>query len=173
MKYSYINPRKKTALSKDMKLLFTFFGVTLAMLFLTYAFLFFKDYRFDKNRADILQEQKELRIGIKDMKAKINTIENQNIFSERIFTKNSVLRDSIENLFDLVPSRITLSQAKIMENGLVLYGETPNQDIYNFMLQAPLRSIFHRTYSSFYPLKNGWYRFVSTNYIDEESKDEY
>ena len=36
------------------------------------------------------------------------------------------------------------------------------------MLQAPLRSIFHRTYSSFYPADNGWIRFVSTNYVDTE-----
>ena len=173
MRYSYIKPRKKTALSKDMQLLFTFFGVTLSMLFLTYMFLLFRDYRFDQNRAEVLQEEKDLRAGIETMKDKIALIENQNILSQRVFTKNIVLKDSIHNLFDLVPGRITLSQAQIMENGLVLYGVTPNKDIYNFMLQAPLRSIFHRTYSSFYPLDNGWFRFVSTNYIDEESNDEY
>jgi len=173
MRYSYIKPRKKTALSKDMQLLFTFFGVTLFMLFLTYSFLVFKDYRFDQTRAEILQEEIDLRKNIQEMKVKIALIENQNILSERVYTKNTVLKDSIHNLFDLVPGRITLSQAKIMENGLVLYGVTPNKDIYNFMLQAPLRSIFHRTYSSFYPLENGWFRFVSTNYIDEESSDEY
>ena len=173
MRYSYIRPRKKIALSKDMQLLFTFFGVTLLMLFLTYAFLVFRDYRFDKNYEEIKQEERDLRKSIADMKVKITLIENQNILSERIFTKNSVLKDSIHNLFDLVPSRITLSKAEIMENGLVLYGVTPNKDIYNFMLQAPLRSIFHRTYSSFYPLENGWFRFVSTNYIDEEPNDEY
>jgi len=57
-----------------------------------------------------------------------------------------------------------------MENALILHGITPNKDVYNFMLQAPLRSIFHRTYSSFYPAQNGWLRFVSTNYIDNEEE---
>ena len=73
-------------------------------------------------------------------------------------------------MFDLVPSRITLSEAKLLENGLILYGITPNKDVYNFMLQAPLRSIFHKTYSSFYPAQNGWLRFVSTNYADKEDE---
>ena len=173
MRYSYIKPRRKTALSKEIQLLFSFFSVTLVMLFLTYGFLVFKDYRFDQTHIEILQEEKKLNADIENMKYKITMIENQNILSERVFTKNSVLKDSIHNLFDLVPDRITLSKAEIMENGLVLYGITPNKDIYNFMLQAPLRSIFHRTYSSFYPLDNGWFRFVSTNYIDEESNDEY
>jgi hypothetical protein len=52
---------------------------------------------------------------------------------------------------------------------LILYGETPTKDIYEFMLQAPLRSIFHHTYTSFYPTQNGWYNFVSTNYLEEEN----
>ncbi|MDA7818386.1 hypothetical protein N9A28_09375 [Sulfurimonas sp.] len=173
MKYSYINPRKKSALTKDIQLLFTFFSVTIVMLFLTYIFLLFRDYRFNVNLENTIAEQQQLKLSIAHMEDKITLIEKQSMISERVFTKNSVLKDSINNLFDLVPARITLSEAKIMENGLILYGVTPNKDVYNFMLQAPLRSIFHRSYSSFYALDSGWYRFVSTNYIDEESSDEY
>jgi hypothetical protein len=168
MKYSYIKPRHKTVFTKDIQLLLTFFSVTLFMLFSTYAFLLFRDYRFVQEVADINRQKSELRASILKMSDEIATIEKQSLLAEKIFTKNSVLKDSITNLFDLVPSRITLSEAKIMEDGLILYGITPNKDVYNFMLQAPLRSIFHRTYSSFYPEKNGWLRFVSTNYIDED-----
>jgi hypothetical protein len=142
----------------------------MVMLFGTYAFLLFRDYRFTQDMLDINEQKSELRASILKMSNEIATIEKQVLLSEKVFTKNSVLKESISNLFDLVPSRITLSEAKIMENGLVLYGITPNKDVYNFMLQAPLRSIFHRTYSSFYPDKNGWLRFVSTNYIDEEEE---
>lgn len=171
MTYSYIKPRKKTVFTKDVQLLVTFFGVTLFMLFMTYAFLQFREFRFNQDRDSITFQKQELNDGILDMNNQITLIERQSIQSEQIFTKNSVLKDSIKNLFDLVPGRITLSEANIMENGLVLYGITPNKDVYNFMLQAPLRSIFHRTYSSFYPAENGWLRFVSTNYIDEEKVD--
>lgn len=168
MRYSYIKAREKTVFTKDIQLLFTFFGVTLFMLFSTYAFLLFKDYRFKSEIKDIAKQKVQLRANISNMNAQISAIEKQSLFSEKVFTKNSVLKESINNLFDLVPSRITLSEAKIMQDGLILYGITPNRDVYNFMLQAPLRSIFHRTYSSFYPAENGWLRFVSTNYIDEE-----
>ncbi len=171
MRYSYIKPRRKTIFTKDVQLLLTFFSVTLIMLFSTYSFLVFRDYRFTQDMADINEQKSELRANILKMSNEIATIEKQALLSEKVFTKNSVLKESISNLFDLVPSRITLSEAQIMHNGLVLYGITPNKDIYNFMLQAPLRSIFHRTYSSFYPDKNGWLRFVSTNYIDEDSEE--
>ncbi|MBU1658651.1 hypothetical protein KKG72_06315 [bacterium] len=170
MKYSFISPRKKSAFSPEMQLLFIFFTITLLMLFLTYSFLFFKGYRYEQDKQNILQERSDLNISIYTMKNQIAFIEKESALSERIYTKNIVLKESLSNLFDLVPQRITLSEAKLLENGLILYGITPNQDVYNFMLQAPLRSIFHRTYSSFYPDKNGWLRFVSTNYIDEDKE---
>lgn len=171
MKYSYINPRKKTVFTNEMQLLVVFFGITLFMLFMTYFFLVFKDYRFSQDKADIMQEREELDRSIMDMKNRITFIEKENMVSERIFTKNSVLKDSMANMFDLIPQRITLSEAKLLENGLILHGITPNKDVYNFMLQAPLRSIFHKTYSSFYPADNGWLRFVSTNYVEEDNFD--
>lgn len=168
MKYSYITPRHKSAFTAEVQLLIIFFTITLSMLFITYLFLLFKDYNFLSNMDEIAAVQSELNINIENMQEQITFIEKENLLAQRVYTQNTVLRDSIANLFDLVPQRITLSEAKLLENGLVLYGVTPNKDIYNFMLQAPLRSIFHRTYSSFYPAENGWLRFVSTNYIDEE-----
>jgi hypothetical protein len=172
MRYSYIKPRKKSIFTAELQLLFVFFGITIFMLFLTYAFLLFKDYKFSQDMQDIENKRVELDRSISKMKKQISFIEKENLLAERIYTQNSVLKDSISNLFDLVPQRITLSEAQLLKNGLILYGITPNKDIYNFMLQAPLRSIFQKTYSSFYPLKNGWFRFVSTNYVDESEIDD-
>jgi len=176
MRYSYINSRKKSAFTDEMQLLFTFFSITLLMLILTYSFLVYKNYKFIQDKKELKQKEIALNVSIKDLKNRIIFIEKQSTLSEMVHTKNIVLKDSIKNLFDLVPQRITLSKASLLENGLILHGVTPNKDVYNFMLQAPLRSIFHRTYSSFYPAGNGWLKFVSTNYVDkddEEKEDNY
>ncbi|MDQ7059733.1 MAG: hypothetical protein Q9M43_00810 [Sulfurimonas sp.] len=157
-------------LTPEMQLLAVFFGISLIMLFFTYFFLLFKDYRFTQDRLEIISLREATMIEASSMEDEIEFIQIQSSLAENIFTKNTVLKDSIANMFDLVPQRITLSEAKLLENGLILYGITPNKDVYNFMLQAPLRSIFHRTYSSFHPAKNGWLRFVSTNYIDKEEE---
>jgi len=168
MRYSYIKPRKKSLLTPEMKLLFAFFSMSIVMLMGTYVFLLYKDVMFIEDKKNIAEKKEILKKNIKDMEEKIAYIEQQNNTSAKIFTQNAVLKDSIKNLFDLVPQRITLSRAKLLENGLILYGITPNKDIYNFMLNAPLRSIFHKTYSSFYPADGGWLRFVSTNYMDDD-----
>jgi len=169
MRYSYIKPRKKSIFTAELKLTMTFFVITLGMLFLTYTYLVYKDLRFVQEKEEIILKVANLGDAIEDMKNQIVYIEKEVILSERIATQNTVLKDSIANLFDLIPQRITLSEASLLENGLILSGITPNKDVYDFMLQAPLRSIFHKTYSSFYPLPNGWLRFVSTNYIEEDS----
>ena len=102
MRYSYISPRKKTVFTKEIQILLIFFSVTLFMLFSTYAFLIFKDQRFMQEMSDIKMQKDEYRANIVKMNNEIATIEKQLLLSEKIFTKNSVLRDSINNLFDLV-----------------------------------------------------------------------
>ncbi|UCN00858.1 hypothetical protein LCX93_02780 [Sulfurimonas sp. SWIR-19] len=171
MKYSYIKPRKKTPLTPELQIVFTFFAMTLLMLIATYSFLLYKDYTFIQDKQSIIEHKKELEASINQMQNQISFIQKQKALAEKVFTQNMVLKDSIANLFDLVPQRITLSRAQLLKNGLILYGITPNKDVYNFMLQAPLRSIFHKTYSSFYPAKNGWLMFVSTNYMDESQTE--
>ena len=172
MKYSYIQARKKTPFTEDVQLVIAFFSITIIMLFSTYIFLIYKDYNFQKDTNYILSTQMELKKNIVDMKKKIAFVKTQEALGMKIYTQNSVLKDSIANLFDLIPQRITLSEAKLLKNGLILYGITPNKDVYNFMLQAPLRSIFQETYSSFYPTKKGWLRFVSTNYMKDDFSSE-
>ena len=172
MIYSYTKPRVKSLITSELKLLFIFFFITIIMLLLTYLFLIYKEYSFKQDRLYIQTTSNELNISLHKMNADIRFIEQQEAVSKKIFTQNTVLKDSITNMFDLVPERITLSEAQLLKNGLILYGITPNKDVYNFMLQAPLRSIFHRTYSSFYPAQNGWLSFVSKNYIDDDIEEE-
>jgi len=171
MKYSYIKPRVKNPFTQEVQLVVSFFSITIIMLMGTYLFLLYKDYNFQKEKNQLQQTQVELKAGIEKMQAKIEYIKKQEALGSKIHTQNTVLKDSIANLFDLVPQRITLSEAKLLKNGLILYGITPNKDVYNFMLQAPLRSIFQESYSSFYPAQNGWLRFVSTNYMLEDYND--
>jgi hypothetical protein len=154
-----------------MQLIAIFFSIAFGMLFLTYAFLLYKDYSFTKEQTQLAKEREFLKNDSELLRKKIIYIEKQKQLAEDVATQNSVLKDSMKNLFDLVPERITLSKAILKEKGLILYGITPNKEVYEFMLQAPLRSIFQKTYTSFYPAENGWLHFVSTNYMEDQHKD--
>ncbi len=170
MKHSFISPRPKRLISGELRLVFFFFMVTIAMLVGTYLFLQYKTYDFNNERKTVVQKEASLKRTIDQMEIQIKIIDKEAKIAEQIMTDNTVMKESIRNLFDLVPDDITLDRAELEESSLILYGITPNKDTYEFRLHAPLRSIFHRTYTSFYPAENGWYRFVSTNYLDDEEE---
>jgi cell division protein FtsL len=170
--HSFIAPRPKRLISGELRLVLFFFTVTIMMVLGTYLFLEYKTYSFTNERQDVAQKQSMLNKSIKEMKTEIKILEDEVKISDQITTDNTVMKESIRNLFDLVPDDITLDRAELDAESLILYGMTPNKDTYEYMLHAPLRSIFHRTYTSFYPVENGWYRFVSSNYLDTDTAEE-
>lgn len=169
MRYSFIKPRQKTLIGSEFKLLFFFFAITIGMLFVSYSFLKVKSLMYQNSVQELLAKDQTLRSSIVSMNEEIAFIGVEKLHSEGIYTSNTVLKESIQNLFDLVPEKITLSQALLKEDELILYGVTPSKEVYEFLLLAPLRSIFHRSYTSYYAMPNGWYSFVSKNYLDRES----
>lgn len=171
MKHSFITPRPKRLISGELRLVVFFFIVTILMLAGTYLFLEYKTYDFVSERESLSIKEATLKRSIAQMEKQIKTIDMEVKIAEQVTTDNTVMKESIRNLFDLVPDDITLDRAELEASSLILYGLTPNKDTYEYMLHAPLRSIFHRTYTSFYPVENGWYRFVSSNYLDDESNE--
>lgn len=172
MKHSFITPRSKRLIGTELRMVIFFFTVTIVMLVSAYLFLLYKTYDFLQERSTMAQKTDALERSTKKIEAQILYIDTEAKIAEQITTDNTVMKESIRNLFDLVPDTITLSRAELDEKSLILYGMTPNKETYEYMLHAPLRSIFHHTYSSFYPIENGWYQFVSTNYLDDENETE-
>ncbi|MDD2356730.1 MAG: hypothetical protein PHX13_02315 [Thiovulaceae bacterium] len=168
MTRSYINPRSKQVISDEMQLVLLFFTISIVMLFLTYGFLKLKIYTFEESVVHIETKKVELKNSTLKMQHQIHIIEQESDRAEKVVTENSVLKESVKNLFDLVPDRITLSEVELNKNSLVMKGTTPSKEVYEFLLQAPLRSIFNNTYTSFYQAENGWLNFVSTNTLDDE-----
>ena len=172
MRYSLITPRRKKVISGELQLALFFFMVSIGMVVGTYVFLGYKTYEFKVQHAGIGQTIKKLDENTRLLEKNIENIEIAVKTHESIATNNTVMKESIRNLFDLVPDKITLTRAELGAKSLVLSGITPSKETYEFLLQAPLRSIFHRTYTSYYPAENGWYKFTSTNYLDDETAAE-
>lgn len=142
------------------------------MLIGTYLFLIYKTHDFNSSQHTLIEQKEGLKKSVLKIEGEINHISKEVKIAEQVKTDNTVMKESIRNLFDLVPDDITLDKAELNNSSLILYGITPNKDTYEYMLHAPLRSIFHQTYTSFYPENNGWLRFVSTNYLEEEKMEE-
>ncbi len=172
MRYSFIHPKPKKRLDPESRILTIFLAVTLFLLLGFSAFILIKKQSMENEIATMRQQTEELRRKSERFRSEIARIERIAEKYETIQTNNALLKESIQNLFDLVPDQITLTKAILDKNGLVLYGVTPSKDVYNYLLLAPLKSVFQRNVTTFYPLENGWWRFVSVNEGSIEAGDE-
>jgi hypothetical protein len=117
---------------------------------------------------DYIAKTKKAHTVSKKLHSKIVFLTKEKSVAEEIYASNTILKDSIKNLFDLVPDQITLRKVIMKKDSLTLYGISPSKDTFNFLLGSPLKSIFQSSNTIFYLNSDGWYRFVSSNKIINE-----
>ena len=165
--YSFTQPKQKPLLKEDSRLWLIFIGISL-ILYISFAlFLEVKIYFYKKDINKFNSEIHALNKKILNVTEEKNFIYLQKNVYEDILVKNSLMKDSIKNLLDLIPDPITLSSIYFDKNKLIIYGVTPTKDIYNMLMLPPLESIFNETKTYFYQMPNGWYKFKSENYMKE------
>jgi len=166
--YSFTKYKQKSLFMEDTKLWIIFITISLSLYILFGLFLALKSYIFHK---DVLSFQNKTMIfqqKLDNIEKEKNFIIKEKTIYEDINVKNSLLKQSIKNLLDLIPDPITLNACKLDKNRLILYGITPSKDIYNLLMLPPLESIFTDAKTSFYQMPNGWYKFKSENYLKTE-----
>jgi Tfp pilus assembly protein PilN len=163
---SFTRARAKPLFVPNTKVWFAFMGVAVVMMLGFYGFLRFKS-------ADMKQQEAQFDIKREQIASKINQIHAQTVFAQKqhafyqgLIEDNAVLKDSIRNLFELIPDQITLRYVKMEQETLILKGITPSREVYSFLLAVPLKSIFTTSDAEFYMLSNSWYNFVSVNRLD-------
>jgi hypothetical protein len=163
--YSFTKPKPKPLFQEDTKLWLIFILISLSLYILFALFLSIKTYLFKKNINNYNSKIITLNNKLTNIKNKKNFIIKEKTLYEDLMVKNELLKQSIQNLLDLIPDPITLNSCKLDKNKLILYGITPSKDIYNLLMLPPLESIFNETHTYFYFMPNGWYRFKSENYL--------
>ena len=171
--YSFTKPIKKPYFKEDTKLWLIFIFIS-TFLYVSFAlFLLIKSYFYSKSINNLSLQEIQLKEKIiKLQKEKENILEQKELY-EDILVKNSVIKDSVKNLLDLVPDPITLEKFMLTKNKLIIYGITPTKDVYNLLMLPPLESIFQSTTTEFIQLPNGWYRFKSTNTLKSDDENTF
>jgi len=163
MGYSYINSREKSAFTPRVQMLFIVFDAVILLLFGMYLFFIYQDSKFSQQMQDIKNNTIKVQNDISDLSEKIKKVKEKELFCEKIYTKNTLLKDSTKNIFELFPKEIILSKVILSDDTLILHGKTPNKQLYNTKLQIPLHSIYSINKTTLKPLDNGWYEFSSIN----------
>ena len=171
--YSFIKPQKKPIFSLFSKIWMLFISTVVLLFAAINLFVELKSGSLRNETQISKQKQDQIKEQIKQTDELTALLKQRRDSANEILASNAVLKQSVRNLLDLVPSSITLNEIAMDKNSLVVKGTTPSRDVYNMLLATPLKSIFNTSNTSFYQLDSGWLNFISTNKTDSlEGKNE-
>ena len=171
--YSFIKPQKKPIFSLFSKIWMLFISTVVLLFAAVNLFVELKSGSLRNETQISKQKQDQIKEQIKQTDELTALLKQKRDSANEILASNAVLKQSVRNLLDLVPSSITLNEIAMDKNSLVVKGTTPSRDVYNMLLATPLKSIFNTSNTSFYQLDSGWLNFISTNKTDSlEGKNE-
>ena len=165
MSYSFKQARSKSLFKKDTKFWIAFLVISVSIMLglqialsmkLTSTIDGIKSTRTDKE--DLVKKT----IEIKDEYA---ILKEHVIYANKLNAENSILKESMKNLFEIVPDKIILNKIEITPTTLTIFGTTPSRDIFNLQFAPALKSIFTKSETSFIRAEKGTSRFISINYI--------
>lgn len=166
MSYSFIKPKIKPLFSIFTKI-WLWAMIILSILSIFWAiFLGAKIYIVNSNSQDLQAQYDEKLKAIDSIKEQTKITLIKRDMTLDIYNKNAILNKSLMNLFNLVPDGVTLNSVYLDNELLKIKGVTPTKDHFKLLFEAPLKSIFAVSNTTFYQLPNEWYNFVSINKID-------
>jgi len=170
--YSYKEPRKKHLFSKDSLLWIFFVSVVSLALIVFGSILYYKSSGYKSQLTEVESSNKLLSQSVIEYEKEIKILKMQKILSEEIKSSNKLLKNSIKNLFDLVPDQIVLTKVLMQKDLLHLEGTTPTKDAYRLLLEPPLKSIFNSSKVNFkFNAYIGKYEFSAINSVDVEKSE--
>lgn len=165
MTYSLLKPRKKPIFSLFSKIWIGFIVFVFSALVCVNSYIQYKNLGLLEDLEKINSQYASVVSNIHKTNDKITILTTQKNLANSIYASNLLLKQSIKNLFDLVPDSITLSEVYSDKSTLIIKGVTPTKDVFNLLLGAPLKSIFSSSNTTFHQKQNGWLNFISTNKI--------
>ena len=158
--YSFIKPKLKPILSLFSLIWISLIGfISVVCLIVNFSIKILSYNLKEATNANQVSYEYNRRIAI--IKEHIKNLSEQQDEIESILATNQALKRSLQNIYDIVPDTVTLDFVKLDKNSLEIRGQTPSKEAFTLLMEAPLKSIFTKTKTTFYQLPNGWLNFSS------------
>ena len=159
--YSFIQPKLKPILSLFSLIWISLIGFISVVCLIVNFSIKILSYNLKEatNANQVSYDEYNRRIAI--IKEHIKNLSEQQDEIESILATNQALKRSLQNIYDIVPDTVTLDFVKLGKNSLEIRGQTPSKEAFTLLMEAPLKSIFTKTKTTFYQLPNGWLNFSS------------
>ncbi len=166
--HSFIKPRKKRLIDEMSSLWIIFIALISIGLVGFGVYVNYKSSFYIKMLEESEKKHQLLDKKVKDLKNDIQIFSMQKELNHEVSSSNLILKDSIKNLFDLVPNQVTLTKVVMQKYALELQGYTRSKESYKLLLEPPLKSIFDESRVEFSINKKGFFQFISHNKMEKK-----
>jgi len=165
---SFIQPRKKRLIDR-MSSLWLGFIVLVALGLIVFGILIhYKSSFYIKMLDNLHQQNSSAMKKVKHLQKEATLMRMQGQLAQEVTKANGVLKESIQNMFDLIPDQITLTKVVMEKKSLYLKGYTDSKNSYTLLLEPPLKSIFTQTKVKFSKDSKGRTVFESYSTIADQ-----
>ncbi len=133
--------------------------------------LHYKSSFYIKMLDNLHQENSTRETVLQKLNHRIALISTQGKIYHEVNTSNIALRESMQNLFDLIPDQITLTRVVMKKKSLYLKGFTKSRAAYRLLLEPPLKSVFAHSVVRFETDAKGCLTFESLNTIEDTTAE--
>jgi hypothetical protein len=160
---SFIKPRKKKLLD-DMSSLWLIFIALMSVGLVGFGiYVNYKSSFYIKMLERSHTDNEQLSKRVHSLKSDIQIFSMQKELFSEVTSTNIIIKESVKNLFDLVPDQITLTEVFMEKDSLLLKGYAISKETYTLLLEPPLKSIFDDSRVQFSTNERGFFQFVSKN----------
>lgn len=164
---SFIRPRKKKLLD-NMSLMWLIFIVLMALGLVIFSIMLHYKSSFYIKMLDNLGRENSLETKtLQKLNKRIALIVAQGKIYQEVNSSNIALKESMQNLFDLIPDQITLTRVVMKKESLYLKGYTQSKAAYRLLLEPPLKSVFASSRVRFMTDARGCLMFESFNSVED------
>ncbi|RDU72504.1 hypothetical protein CQA66_04100 [Helicobacter aurati] len=168
MTYSFTKPTTKHIFKLATKIWVFYIGVALGILIYFRVFLLLQI-------EDLKEEQELMKIEQEYIKKANDTLtkEGERLYYEldvvsQIKNHDEKLRTQIQNILNMIPNQVAISEIKFENNRLFIRGITASKELFETSLQSQLRAVYSKSEASFYELPSGWYNFESVSQTSDD-----
>ena len=168
---SFIKPRKKKLVDPISLMWLLFIALMAAGLLFFSMLLHYKSSFYIRMLENMGKENSAKREQVRHIGREIALLKAQVKIYDEVNSSNSALKESMRNLFDLIPDQITLTKVVMKKESLYLKGYTLSKAAYTTLLEPPLKSVFARSSVRFVTDAKGCLMFESFNSMEEEGAE--
>lgn len=167
MLYSFKQARSKSLFKKDTKFWIAFLAISVTIMLGLQIALNIKLNSTVTGIKSTRVEKEDLVKRTVEIKDEYAILKEHILYANKLNGQNAMLKESMKNLFEIVPDKIVLNKIEITPTTLTIFGTTPSRDIFNLQFAPALKSIFTKSETSFIRGEKGTSRFISINYMDQ------